>query len=141
VHVQAVFSELSVARFNECILSRFAWPDEVQFGAGSRGPEEHGFTGKLSIIVADDRLRYFSFEPIEFARQAITRDREVDHLQDDLAREAIDDIRYPEPSTVSQLIRDDIHRPALIDGGRQQQRDPRPIELLVKLPAPPGANL
>lgn len=57
VHIQAVFSELTVVRFDKRILSRLAGLNELQLDATFLRPEEHRLARKLRTVVANDGLR------------------------------------------------------------------------------------
>lgn len=59
----------------------------MQRDAGAPGPEEHRLAGQLRAIVTDDDLGQSagSGQPVQFAGQTKTGDREVDHLVDAFA--------------------------------------------------------
>ena len=57
VCIQALFTELAIEAFNECILRRLAWLDKAELHASFLRPKEHRLTGEFGSVVADNRLR------------------------------------------------------------------------------------
>jgi len=55
--IQALFAELAIKAFNECILRRLAWLDKAELYTGFLRLEEHRLAGEFSPVVADNRFR------------------------------------------------------------------------------------
>ena len=65
VEIQTVRSELAVKTVDECVLSGFAWLDEVQLRTRLLSPEEHRLAGELWwSVVTDDGFGKRTTEPI-----------------------------------------------------------------------------
>src|SRR4051812_3218379 len=70
VRVQALRSELAVERFDERVVSRLAWPAEVERHAFDVGPEVELLADKLGSVIDADRpgvaeLRGATFERLD----------------------------------------------------------------------------
>jgi hypothetical protein len=73
------------------------------------------------------------FRRFELANEPLVRDREVDDLQDAFPRVIVDDVEYPEPPAVGELIAHEVDRPALVDGVGDEHRYASPEQLLPLL--------
>jgi hypothetical protein len=76
-----------------------------------------------------------SGEPIEFQRHPLARDREIDDLENTLARKVVYDVQDSQAPTICKLIGDEIGRPAFIRPLRHSHRHPWADELLATLGA------
>ena len=57
IGIQALFTELAIETFNECISRRLAWLDKGELHTGFLRPKEHRLAGEFSPVVADVRPR------------------------------------------------------------------------------------
>ncbi len=72
IEVQAVLSELPVETLYECVLSRLARLDEMQFHTRSFSPEEHRLAGELRAVVANNRFGKWTVESIKLTSDSLS---------------------------------------------------------------------
>ena len=63
--------------------------------------------------------------PLKFTHDAHSTQRSIDDHGQAFAAEIIDDGQDAEAPTVAERVRDEVERPALVDGERQHHRRPR----------------
>ena len=140
VLIETLVSELPVERFDVGVLNRFPWIDEVELDVVSVGPFIQGFAGELRPVVTDDHLgqRSFFLDPVQDLHEMASGNRMTHLNHRRFPAAVIDERKALDPASRSQLIRDKVHRPALIGpcGGRHhhsQMTGP-----FLSLPKPKG---
>ena len=96
--------------------------------AGSVRPLQDGVRRVLRAVIADDGVRPPSPLPddvVQLPRHPQARDRRVRHEPKALARAVINDRQDAEPTTVADLVGDEVQAPALIGRHRALNRPAR----------------
>jgi len=124
VSVQALVAEFAIQTLDKGILRRFSGLDEAKLNTPLLAPEEERFAGKLSAVVTNDfpGMTALFAELGQEARHLLSADGHRDQLPHHFPRIIIDNIQHPKASAIGQLVGDEIHRPTLIDGGRNRRR-------------------
>lgn len=116
VRIQAFFAELPIEAFDETVIRRLPWPDELQLDTVRMSPAIQSFAGKFRTVVHANGLGAFPLEPQRFQHPGYTFPRygsirlqartspvpEVHHRQ------------HPDAAAVVQAVAHEIHGPMLI---------------------------
>jgi hypothetical protein len=135
--VEKLVAHAPVETLAEAILHRLSRRNEMPDDPVVVRPGEHGVRGELGPVVGHDHawLAAPLNQDRQFPRHAPARDRGVRDRRQALPGHVIDDVQDAESSAAGELVMDEIHRPASIRLGFDQDRRPRPCR------APPSRSL
>ncbi len=121
--IQAFVPQPTIEALNEGILRRLARFDKTHLNVMFLAPVEHGLRGKFGAVIRQRDLwpAVLLDEPVQEVGDPLATDGEVHPYPSAFPRTVIDHGQAPEPSSVHQLIRYEVHRPALVRG--QGHRD------------------
>ena len=122
--VEQLVAHPAVEGFDVAVLHRSARCDVVPIDTVILRPAQHGARGELGAIVGHDHLRLAAHidDHRELASDTLARDRRVGDRRQAFARDVVHDIEDAEPSAVSDLVVDEVERPACVDPGLDQDR-------------------
>ena len=143
VRVETLEPELPVEALDEGILIRLTWLDETQCDAVLLGPGQERSAREFRPVIRDDgfRKRMSLGELVERPHDSRLADRGVDDRRGPLARVVVRDREDAKAPARSELIRDEVDRPALVgaDGGQKRLRAlPEPLSWALARQASPS---
>ncbi len=102
-----------VEAFDEAVLHRLSWGNEVPVDFVVAAPGQHGVASVFGAVIADDhaRLAMPLDECGQLACHAPARDRRVRDRTEALLRHIVDDVEDAEAAPVRELIVDEVRGP------------------------------
>ena len=119
VLVEALVADLAVETLDVRVLGGFTRSDKVETDAMPVGPLVQCLAAEFGTIVDQQRNRrpVTGNEPIEDSADTQARQRGVHLIGQTAAAEVIQDVEDANAPAIGQLVRHEIHRPSLIEGG------------------------
>jgi hypothetical protein len=108
--VEDVLAVAAIESFNETILHRLAWFDELQGHAMLFGPVSQSQSDELWTVVCSELegIAADSGYPFKLAHHSLGSQAEVHHDRQGFAIEVVNDIKSPEATTVPQGITHEV---------------------------------
>jgi len=107
---------------DEAVLDGLAWPDEVQPHSAPIRPGVHLLRVELARVVDRDDLRVAPLlrEGVDRRGDRLPAEARVSREDRALAGEGVHDRQCPDPRSVHQLVRGEVHGPALVRHRRRR---------------------
>jgi hypothetical protein len=138
LHVQALVAQLAIEAFDEAVLHRSSWPDEVQVHTVSISPVVQRLRRELGAVVHGDRLRRTALHQrlVQRCCDLFSAQRVVGQQRHALPRVLVHHRQHPYPATVRQPLRHEVHRPLLVRPHRRSLRHTLPLRSFLALLRP-----
>ncbi len=125
--LRKLVAHASVEGLAEAVLNGPARGDVVPVDARRLSPCEHGVGGELRAVVADDEPRFAATpdDLVEFADNPSSRDRGVRDRAEAFLGDVVEDVENAKAPARTELVVDEVERPAGIRRRRDEDRRPR----------------
>ena len=122
--IEKFVAHAAVERLDIAVLHRSARCDVMPVHTMILRPARHRVRGELGAIVGNDHLRLAARanERRQLACNPFARDRSVGDRRQTFARDVIDNVEDAKAPALSELVMDEVERPARVDPGLDQDR-------------------
>ena len=127
VSVQALGAELAIKTLDVAVVSRLAWPGEVEHDTLVIGPKIKVSRDELAAVIDANgrRISDLPVDPLQCLNDILALVTEAGINRRREARVSVDDRQNPDLATSGQLVMNEIHRPNMVGMARLRAVSPQ----------------